>query len=106
MGTVKFAAAAGKVTDLGRIRMPDDWDLPAPPPNPAGIVPFVLVPPEAPLQPAGRLQGLPVEPAVFRAMDKMPNSFGVVIDRLFPIPGVLAYDRDKVIDPQGPAPAR
>jgi len=102
MGTVKFEAAAGKVTDLGRIRMPDDWDLPAPPANPAGILPFVLVPPATPLQPAGRLQGLPVTPAVLHAMDKMPNAFGVVIDRLFPIPGVLAYDRDTVIDPQRP----
>ena len=103
MGTVKFEAAAGKVIDLGRIRMPDDWDVPAPPANPAGILPFVLIPPATPLQPAGRLQGLPVEPAVLHAMGKMPNSFGVVIDRLSPIPGVLAYERDKVVDPKSSA---
>lgn len=106
MGTVKFEAAAGKVTDLGRIRMPDDWDVPAPPANPAGILPFVLIPPATPLRPAGRLQGLPVEPAVLHAMDKMPNAFGVVIDRLFPIPGVLAYERDKVVDPKSTARSR
>jgi hypothetical protein len=28
----------------------------------------------------------------------MPNYFGVLIDRLAPIPGVLGYERDRVID--------
>jgi hypothetical protein len=36
--------------------------------------------------------------AEFRAMPTLPNWYGTEINRLQPIPGVLAYDRDKVID--------
>jgi hypothetical protein len=100
MGTVMFDAPAGKVTDLGRLSLPDDWDLPPAPVNPAGIRSFALLPVTGPLQEIGRLQGLPAEKAELHAADKMPNSFGVAVDRLAPIPGILAYDRDKVIDPK------
>jgi len=40
----------------------------------------------------------PVEQAVFAASGKFNNIYGVMISRLPPVPGVLAYDRDRVID--------
>ncbi len=100
MGTVMFDAPAGQVTDLGRIRMTDDWDMPPPALNPAGIPSFALLAVSAPARETGRLQGLPVRAAELRAAGKMPNTFGVAIDRLAPIPGTLEYDKDRVIDPK------
>ncbi|WEK48107.1 MAG: hypothetical protein P0Y56_07375 [Candidatus Andeanibacterium colombiense] len=41
--------------------------------------------------------------ADFHAMPTLPNWFGAEINRLQPIPGVLAYRRDKVIDLKAPA---
>lgn len=45
-----------------------------------------------------RLANYHVVPAQLRAAGRIPNYFGVAIDRMTAIPGILAYDRDKVID--------
>ncbi len=37
-------------------------------------------------------------PADYSAMDKVPNLLGGSVERLAPVRGVLAYDRDRVID--------
>ncbi|MBA2932807.1 hypothetical protein HZF05_01735 [Sphingomonas sp. CGMCC 1.13654] len=97
MGTVKFDAPAGKIVDLGRLKLNDDWGAPVLPPNPAGNQSFAVIPADG-APPKGRLQGLPVFAADFHAAGKIPNYFGALIDRLPPIPGVIAYERDKVID--------
>ena len=40
-----------------------------------------------------------------RASGRVPNYFGLQIDRLTPVPGVLDYDRDKIIDVKAQRPA-
>ncbi len=44
------------------------------------------------------LQNTPSEIADFRATGKINNFFGLTIDRMPEIDGVLAYSRDRVID--------
>jgi hypothetical protein len=80
MGSVKFEAKAGRIVDLGRIDYPD-------------------IEPAKPSMPLpDKLKGLPVEPADFHAAAKVPNYFGILIDRLPAIPGVLRYERDIPVD--------
>ncbi len=105
MGSVKFEAAAGKVTDMGELRLPDEpavvksgAEYPKVEANKAGNLPPVLIPSSPGLKPAGRLAGLPIVAADLHAADKIPNFFGILIDRLPSIPGILAYDRDAIID--------
>jgi hypothetical protein len=100
MGTVRFAAPAGQVVDLGMIRFPY---------NDAGLR-VIEAPTIAPYTPAmarpPRLNGLPVIPAELRAADKIPNYLGGMINRHPALPGVLRYERDRVIDDRtGRAPA-
>jgi hypothetical protein len=108
MGSVRFDARPGQIVDLGELRLePEasagpaegrfvgDGRLPSPTIVPAG--PGVALP--------ARLAGLPVTPAEFRAADRMPNYFGILIDRLGPMPGVLAYEQGRVIDLHGQAGA-
>ena len=45
-----------------------------------------------------RLSAYKVVPATFRAAGPVPNYFGVQVDRMTALPGVLAYDRDKIVD--------
>ena len=44
------------------------------------------------------LAALPREAAAYRAAGKIDNFFGVMIERLTALPGVLSYRRDEVID--------
>ena len=45
-----------------------------------------------------RLAAYTVVPAELHASRRFPNYFGVQIDRITPIPGVISYDRDQIID--------
>jgi hypothetical protein len=45
-----------------------------------------------------RLAAYRIVPAELHAAGRMPNYFGVQIDRMTELPGVLAYQRDRVID--------
>ena len=45
-----------------------------------------------------RLSSYKVVPASFKAAGPVPNYYGVQVDRMTAIPGVLGYDRDKIID--------
>jgi len=101
MGTVRFAAPAGQIVDLGMIRFPL---------SDVGRT-FVEAPTVTPWTAAmtrpARLNGLPVIPAELRAADKIPNYLGGMINRHPALPGVLRYERDRVIDDrtgQPPAP--
>jgi hypothetical protein len=109
MGTVTFEAQAGRLTDLGMLLAARDTmptTIPelaslvrgynseiVPPPSVAGLR---LPAASAPLPPD--LMALGPVPADYSAMDKVPNLLGGSVERLAPVPGVLAYDRDRVID--------
>lgn len=108
MGSVRFEAQAGRIVDIGQIRFPvsDDEDEV----STGRLASLQLRPPTAAMELPDRLRGLPVDRAELRAADKLPNYFGVQIDRHPAIRGILAYRRDIVIDgrtgaPVAPAPA-
>lgn len=110
LGTVAFRAEAGKVTSLGRMRIP--WmDLLRGPKElrarttldvPEGTTTLAFAP--ASFGDA-RVPAEMVVPAQFTPVDRMPNWFGLEVDRVMPIEGVMRYERDKVIDlTAAPAP--
>lgn len=101
MGSVRFEAKADQVVDLGKftkvLENPDklkgaQTDKTALPAH------FAILPGAAPSQRPANLPKLPIAPAAYHAAYKMPNYHGVNIDRLLPVPGVLGYKRDEVID--------
>jgi len=53
-----------------------------------------------------RLASYPIVPADLHATGRFPNYFGITIDRLTPIPGVLAYDGDKPVDLKAPSTSK
>jgi len=81
MGSVRFEAKAGEVTDLGTL---------------TGVNALTPVTPEVATDP--RLAQWTIRPARYRAVGKLPNFHGVPVTRIMPIAGVLAYDRDRIID--------
>jgi hypothetical protein len=110
MGTVKFEASPGVITDMGAIWVVPDgeptdipelakvvtgkdtelsdhgWDIAIRPADPASHVPPTL-------------RDLPRAPADYRATPSIPNYTGATLSRLAPLPGVLDYDKDgEVID--------
>jgi hypothetical protein len=103
MGSVKFDVPDGRIVDLGEIRYSADRAREVPRRN---MTSQFLVPAPADAPRPERLANLPVVPAELRAAGKMPNFLAVEIDRHPPIEGVLAYDRDRVVDLRAaPAPA-
>ena len=113
MGSVKFEARAGEIVDIGEIRFPRneavregrEWSLYGP-----NRLSTLSVDPatDAMLVP-DRLAGFPMVRAELRAADKLTNYFALEIDRHPEIPGILSYERDRVIDartgnPVTPAP--
>jgi hypothetical protein len=110
LGTVSFAAEAGRITDLGTL-------LVAPTAEPSSIPELKAVtglglsmnghaatlasairPAEdsTPIPPA--LAGKPIVRAEYRATGKFVSPFALSINRLVPIPGILGYDRGTVLD--------
>jgi len=109
MGTLEFDVAPGQIVDAGTLRLnlfermmgrvsgpkprdeldlPDGltsvgWDLPA---NSGAVDP--------------RLNAYRIVPAQLRPAGPFNNYFGVQIDRLTAIPGLLEYQRDRIIDPR------
>ena len=109
MGSVRFEARAGRITDIGELRYPRIEAFGSR--SREGIVGpnrlaylAVNTPSESMTVP-DRLAGQPLVRGELRAADKMPNYFGVMIDRLPAVPGVLAYERDRVIDLRGDSDA-
>jgi hypothetical protein len=106
MGSVQFDAAPGRITDLGHLRFPlaealrekvvPSWNGLT---IGKGGLTGMRVEPMQPADPVpASLANLPREAAAYRAAGKIDNFFGVQIDRLTALPGVLAYKRDEVID--------
>lgn len=114
MGTVRFEAKPGVITDLGTILIDDVAKVStipefAPPVTGRGarvngilvlMVQTVRPYAEGATIPAA-LTNLPHKPADFRAVGKFPNRFATAVNRMAPIPGILAYDEDRVIDVKG-----
>lgn len=101
MGSVRFDAPAGQIVDLGIVRYAgSEAGVTA-----AAVVAPTVVPYASGMTRPARLNGLPVIPAELRAVDRIPNYFGGLINRHPPLPGVLRYERDRVIDDRtGQAP--
>lgn len=106
MGSVQFDAAPGRITDLGNIRYPlaealrdkvkPSWNGLTP--GKGGLT-GMRVEPMQPTDPVpASVANLPRVAAAYRAAGKIDNFFGVQIDRLTALPGVLAYKRDEVVD--------
>ncbi len=103
LGTVAFKAEAGKVTSLGKLRLPWIDSLRGPKEQrikttldlPEGVTALAFAP--APFSDP-RVPAAMVVAAGFTPVDRLPNWFGLEIDRVMPIEGVMRYERDKVID--------
>lgn len=110
LGTVGFAAPAGQVTDLGTMIV-DRASKPSVFPELAGeadlgpsasmdyqLWAVALRPPRAQESRPGGLDPAKVLPTRFRAIGPFIESNTLFINRLAPIPGVLAYYEGRVID--------
>jgi hypothetical protein len=117
MGSVKFEAKAGAVTDLGTILAARDH-LPTSIPELTNVVRqkriledhwwflMAIRPATAVADVPESLRALPAEVADYRAVNKFPNYFGTLADRLQPIAGVLGYDDEgNVLDLKSGGPA-
>lgn len=109
MGSVKFDAPAGVITDLGSLTSNIVESAKAAEPGDSSsplrmAIPMRLRPVAVTDAVDQRLAELPRAAANFRAAGKTPNYFGVSIGRLPAIDGVLAYDRDRIIDVRAAAP--
>lgn len=102
MGSVKFAVRAGEITDMGviltdRLAKPDrpagDSSMPEmlDVPNYLGAAPADML-----LDP--RLAQAMVRRADYRPVGKLPNYLGVTVGRIPTMPGVLRYERDRIVD--------
>ena len=106
MGSVQFEAAAGTITDMGTMRYPKaealkdkvdpSWNGMTP--GKGGLTIMRVEPVDSETYIPAKLTSLPRTPATYRAAGKIDNFFGVMIDRLTPLPGVLTYRRDEVVD--------
>ena len=106
MGTVKFEARPGVVTDLGKILATRD-DFPtaipeltvivtAKPSEVVGWLPYdvAILPAVGSTRVHAALAALPHMPADYHAMPPYPNYAGANLGRLVPVAGVLDYDKD------------
>lgn len=106
MGTVKFEAKAGTITNLGNMlqALPRTDLEPVKRLTPAEIKAIKrqndLLPPGSQPNMAvpDSLKAWPVVEAELHAAGKMNNLWSMTVGRLAPIPGVLSYRRDTVID--------
>ncbi len=109
MGTIEFEVKPGEIVHAGTLRsVQAEWAEKAktagttPPKTdfdlPGGISPYAWDVPAAGDAIDPRLAAFKVVPAELRAGGRFPNYFGLAIDRLAPVAGVLDYDRDRVID--------
>jgi hypothetical protein len=111
MGSVKFEARPGVITDLGTMLVARD-DQPTTIPELSSfvsgkpalddgsiLVDVALRPDTDATQVPSMLKTFPVVAADYRAVPPIPNFLGANIGRIAPLPGVLAYDKDgEVID--------
>ncbi len=98
MGTVKFEVEAGKVTDLGTF-LAQEWatdvDMSM---ATVGYEATGREPQPVEYSNFASLADVDVVEADLRAAGKMNNIFGILIGRHPPVEGLLAYERDRIID--------
>jgi hypothetical protein len=102
MGSVKFEARAGEITDMGVI-LTRQAEAVKPPPGDSSMPQLVDIPNFLGSAPPGialdpRLAGFTVRRAAYRPVGKLPNYFGVTLARVPEMPGVLRYERDRIVD--------
>jgi len=107
MGSVRFEARAGVITSLGDFLSLDWADLAA---RAQSTIERHLLP-DRPARPTdwslpASLAQYPGAPAQLRAAGKRDNVLSVLVGRIPPVPGVLAYERDVPIDLVGLAEAQ
>lgn len=106
MGSVRFTAAPGHITDLGHVlAAPEDGDSDVAEFKGLSNDPSIKVVPwimtvrapasDAPVPP--QVRGVAAVPARYVPAAKFPNYFGMLVNRMPPIAGVLSYDEDKVV---------
>jgi hypothetical protein len=100
MGSVQFEAKAGDITDLGVMPVSESQERPhgdSSWPGDWSKMP-VLKPADGntPLDP--RLTSFRTVTASYRPAGKMPNYFGLQVARMPEMPGVMRYERDRIID--------
>jgi hypothetical protein len=105
MGSVTFEALAGKIVDLGTLG-PDPANSAEPEKGDSSSPRFAAytmawTPATQSTAVDPRIASFPRTPATFRAAGKTPNYMGIEISRIPEIPGVIAYDRDRIIDLRG-----
>lgn len=106
MGTVAFEIKPGVITDAGNfflVAPGPDPDFPAAGELPSGSEIGLYRPRQSGFGTLtfglpDTLKAYPSVEADFRAYGKLDNVYGLTITRLPPIPGVLAYERDKIVD--------
>lgn len=102
MGSVKFEARAGEIVDMGVIFAKGVEPDKAPAGDSAMPklmdIPDYLAPAPAGMALDPRLAQLTVRRAAYRPVGKLPNYFGVAVGRIPAMPGVLRYERDRIVD--------
>jgi hypothetical protein len=109
MGSFEFEVKRGQIVDAGTMKqmLPDERDrakaagkeLPKTAIDlPEGMTSTGWAPPVAGDKIDPRLANYTVVPADLHASRRVPNYLGLEIDRLMPIDGVIAYNRDKIVD--------
>jgi len=111
MGSVRFTAAAGQVTDLGHVlSAPENGNSDVPEFKGMMVDADINVPPwimtvrpvTKPGAPIAFVGSAQVVPASYVAAAKFSNYFGMLVNRMPPIDGVLRYDGDVVLGTNGP----
>lgn len=114
MGTVKFKAEAGAITDMGfmvgtiveanlKAKASGGTQIRDPLELPEGITTFAIDQKRSGQASDPRLGTFPRRAAVYLPAGKRSNLHGVAVDRLTEMPGVFRYERDKQIDLTGGA---
>lgn len=100
MGSISFDAKAGEITDLGVVGKAEPAKAPSGDSSyPVSIAAQPAFAPASALMAIDpRLANVKRVPARFHASGKMPNYFGLTITRMPEMPGVLRYDRDRIVD--------
>ena len=114
MGTVKFKAEAGVITNMGYMvntmvemyRTAKESGV-VPPKDafglPEGTTSFAIDPKAPGGETDPRIGTYPVKYADYHPAGKRPNWHGAAVDRLTAMPGIFRYERDKIIDLTGAA---
>lgn len=102
MGSVRFEVRAGEITDMG-VLFSKDAEIPKAPAGDSSYPALAQIPNflgDAPADLAldPRLASFTMRRAQYRPFGKSPNYFGVTITRVPEMPGVLRYERDRVVD--------